>query len=131
MNYTTKRLKQWKILILGHSKGQKKAFEFWISRRILNILRRQKVFVQLPQKQQTNSRASANLVSAKLSTSKDSVAIAGDISPNPRFWASLWRWKIWAGDISPIAEIPRFWAPKIGEIGEIWKTVAILAILDH
>ena len=24
----------------------------------------------------------------------NSVAISGDISPNPRFWASLWRWKI-------------------------------------
>ena len=51
MNYTMTILKQWKFLILGHSKGQKKTFEFWISRHILNLLRRQNVFVQLPPKQ--------------------------------------------------------------------------------
>ena len=32
-----------------------------------------------------------------------SVSISGDISPNPRFWASLWRWINWAGDRSPNA----------------------------
>ena len=35
----------------------------------------------------------------QLSTS-DSVAISGDFLPNPRFLASLWRWKLWAGDVS-------------------------------
>ena len=51
-----------------------------------------------------------------------SVAISGDFSPNPRFWATLWRWKIWAGDVSPIAEFPRFWASKLAILANSNKT---------
>ena len=51
----------------------------------------------------------------------NSVSISGDISPNPRFWAPLWRWEIRAGDTSPVAILsPRNWRNwRILEI--LWK----------
>ena len=58
-----------------------------------------------------------------------SVSRSGDLSPNPRFLASIWRSEIWPGDRSPSAENPRFSTSKIGDFGEILENLAKLAIL--